>query len=465
MFKLFFILTISFIVGFILYKLYNSPQSNHSNLFQINFKTPEELDFKINQLYCSKVPSTQPPQSNSLSIQSLSKINQSSKIPSEIPSKKQLQLVEELKNLFQIKFQIPVKDEWLIYTLNTIPKSSSNSQHIILDIVRHLYAHKNTPIMSKLLMAQYIINRSMSNSEIERLYSDIQTIGSNSTHPFNVSANALDILKLSNNPRYMLRAENILAQQRREHVPNRTQNRVRNQFNPELNQDLPLQHALFAQFNRTPRKKSRQKTLYNDSQNVHDSSINNSVLDTMKELNTQYKNEPNINFRTIMEQAKTPEQRKRIQKAYNRILSDESHFSGGLTLKSAFENTLKHISQHPHQKELEQRLLEEMSEMSGTCATGHLSRLVNTLHGFEDRIKMDPKEEVYAKLSHTIQKRAQDDESIMDVIMDPSSQKFKETVHTIADELRPVLKTEYTTHSETEIDEALNKAVKKYSGE
>ena len=55
-----------------------------------------------------------------------------------------------------------------------------------------------------------------------------------------------------------------------------------------------------------------------------------------------------------------------------------------MNLTDVFASVMRFIRESPHEKELLQRLYEEMDEGQGTCTTGHLCRLVNVLRGYVD---------------------------------------------------------------------------------
>ena len=67
----------------------------------------------------------------------------------------------------------------------------------------------------------------------------------------------------------------------------------------------------------------------------------------------------------------------------NRIYIDRSLYLGS-TLSIIFVKTWSYIQENEFKLEMIKRLLEELEEMSGTCASGFLSRLVNCLSGFGD---------------------------------------------------------------------------------
>ncbi|MDC3332908.1 hypothetical protein OAV62_01570 [bacterium] len=367
----------------------------------------------------------------------------------------------DLHRLFLAKFQLDVNQHWIAMRIRP------GKQDTVLTLSRELYAQNNVPLYSKLLIGNYICNHSRSNEEISTIYVWIQSVGQNRTNPPNVRSNAIDILKLTNNPLYMLRADNILHQDNLETIPQRRPTTTNNRRRVHIQGiDIGIQQALMDQIHQTHRRKKRQRTIYKDTQTVHNNAINKSVLNTMHDLHQKYESNTiqHPPLASLMNQFDDVHIRRKIKKAHDRIMTDSSKFKHGMTLRSSFNNLVHHIQNHEHRPELEKRLGEEMVEMAGKCASGHLARMANTLQGFEDRIVMDPKDEVYAKLSHVIQQRAQADDAIMDVLMDPGSTQFNKMVKDTADTLLPELQDEYKTYSREDIAEALDKSVTKYTG-
>jgi len=393
-------------------------------------KSPEQIDNEIEVVEISPPTPEEP-------------------IPEEV-----IQQIADIKKLFLKKFQIPLTDEWIISRLH--PGEPNTTLHLARELYRD-----DIELFPRLLVAQYICNRSMSNNEILGIYEWVQFIANNNTINRDIKANAIDILKLTNNPLYMIRADNILRAENRERVPQRHVGRRGAPIG-----DIAMQQALLANFGQPPRaQKYRQKTIYKDTQTVHNHAINESVLNTMQDLQTQHAGDNTRgNFQEILNGITDTAVRKRVNNAYNRIQTDSSTYRNGMSLPTSFNNLLQHIDGHEHKEELQKRLVEEMSEMSGMCATGHLARMANTLQGFEEnRIKVDPQDEIYAKLSHVIQQRAQEDEAVMDMLMDPGSQQFTEMVNNVAEEILPELHQDYGTHEPTDITTALEKSVQKYT--
>ncbi len=166
------------------------------------------------------------------------------------------------------------------------------------------------------------------------------------------------------------------------------------------------------------RPKHAQHSVYEDKQNVHHTSVNESVLDIVSNLiKDSYTNSnlfrdieskliPSTFFRTLLFRKSITEIS--IQTSLKRIECDTSEFRGAVKLKHVLEKVWGRILSKPIdiQKELCTRLSQELVEMNGLCATGNLSRLINVLSGFDEiaQIKMDCDTELYASLSARLYK-------------------------------------------------------------
>jgi hypothetical protein len=73
----------------------------------------------------------------------------------------------------------------------------------------------------------------------------------------------------------------------------------------------------------------------------------------------------------------------KIRSSLNRIFMDRSLYLGS-SLSIITVKLWSYIQANDFKTEMIKRLLEELEEMSGTCASGFLSRLVNCLSGFGD---------------------------------------------------------------------------------
>jgi hypothetical protein len=143
------------------------------------------------------------------------------------------------------------------------------------------------------------------------------------------------------------------------------------------------------------------RTTYDDGQNVHTTAINESVWDIISGLKSQYGHiiSPGDRTRLLSEVSmritairKTlgldPVQTMKINGSFDRIMSDTSDFGRSVLLADVLIMVYCEIKNSPHCEEMEKRLIQELEDMNGMCATGHLSRLVNVLSGFGDRFSV-----------------------------------------------------------------------------
>lgn len=212
---------------------------------------------------------------------------------------------------------------------------------------------------------------------------------------------------------------------------------------------------------------NQRNNVYNNKQNVHDVSIDNSIKKIIKNImNIEIKNtsenkettyddvckdiiilfckqnnieltDNNININCIEDKNETnetneyttedgyvitkqtekkPENIRKlmsIKSSLGRFQIDRTMYSDVPKTQLLFVKVWKIINQHEHKEELIKRLFEEIIDMSGTCSTGHTSRLANIFSGFElngeiIRINIDCKSEMLAVTMAKINKRIQD---------------------------------------------------------
>ena len=133
------------------------------------------------------------------------------------------------------------------------------------------------------------------------------------------------------------------------------------------------------------------RTIFDNAQNVHVEEIEESVITMLEFLHSS------IHIKTTFEQVQkeiktyieTYEIKENIEKittALNRIYMDRALYGKfNSTLVSVFLQIWTYIHlQEEHKDEMFKRLIEELIEMSGTCSTGYVSRLVNSISGFGD---------------------------------------------------------------------------------
>jgi hypothetical protein len=143
------------------------------------------------------------------------------------------------------------------------------------------------------------------------------------------------------------------------------------------------------------------KNIYNDTQNVHDSDINSSVLEALTILSGDIHREEykykilgqdsfeivEIVRNKIIDEYKGSEKRK-INDSINRILVDLAFFSKQkLRLRDILQrvwNRIMNMMNSESSKEAIKRLTQELVDMHDLCSTGHMSRIINVLSGFSE---------------------------------------------------------------------------------
>jgi len=191
-------------------------------------------------------------------------------------------------------------------------------------------------------------------------------------------------------------------------------------------------------------------SVYSDSQNVHNTRINQSVNKAVlflwkkyrKEMlhgtlqeKEEYKNLCVDNIRNFL-QKKFQKNTREINHSCNYIKNSIAVFGtepNTVTLKEAFISVWLWLASHTHREELEKRMVEELTEMNGKCTTGHLARLANIVQGFsEDEelfIRISDKDQcnsvVRGYLTGELSKCQ--DEKVLDGILD-GTQEFRDFI-------------------------------------
>ena len=408
------------------------------------------------------------------------------------------------------------------------------SDDLLLEVCRELFEYPNLPHMKKLLMGQFIINKSKYGDEIDMIYNYITSISLNQNIPSTIRMNAADILSLSNNTRYMKISKqslNLLRQeqdntqtslqdrqngqngqnkQTRQNVQGNKQTRQNEQTRQNIqeniqdnpttritaiphrigetnltqgerndlfiippiigNIDIDMQRILLNQFAARVIPQA-ERTVYSDNQNVHNTDINNSVLESAKKLIKDYRPNGVLNIDQSLLKNLPDTQRIKIESSIHRITTDPSTFKYGSTLFSIYQSLLQFISTNPHKDEINKRLIEELSDMSGLCSSGHASRLINVIQGFgtdaDLKININVDEEIYAKIKHNLDtsiQTAENSDEIIDDITSVGKKLFLKFVTDESNKLFPDIKKEYKeVSSDKEILKSVRKALDKYT--
>jgi hypothetical protein len=107
--------------------------------------------------------------------------------------------------------------------------------------------------------------------------------------------------------------------------------------------------------------------------------------------------------------------------ALNRIKLDNGLYGkNGMTLYSILHRLYNYIQIHNDKKLLNERLIDELLDMSETCSTGHLIRLANILSGIDlNFVQMSVKDEIRAVIHYRFKKYFEGmEEEKRDAVMD-----------------------------------------------
>ena len=237
-----------------------------------------------------------------------------------------------------------------------------------------------------------------------------------------------------------------------------------------LNSHIERGHEMLDDLRRIEHVLNRQfehDTVYGDTQNVHTSTLNDSVLKACVRL---MELEPPVGFdpdlvREILCQL-SPDSTSDIATVIERVEIDTSRFKseGNLFgLYDVFSSLWSFVSKHEHCQLLYLRLIEEITSMSRFCTTGHVSRFINVIQGYIDddalAIRISDEQQIKAVLSAYIDKGlASADESILNSVVSNNPTLFYDFVQNRVNQLLPTLLEEYETDHTQVI-----KAVEAYS--
>nr|QBK86002.1 MAG: uncharacterized protein LCMAC101_05970 [Marseillevirus LCMAC101] len=160
------------------------------------------------------------------------------------------------------------------------------------------------------------------------------------------------------------------------------------------------------------------KTIYANAENVHDEEIAESVerfiLKIIKE--TQVKVRP---FHEVHQEVGTLIRSKKLEstdrhaayKALNRVSVDTATFTNyKVTIAEIFVHVWIRIRAYEDgiREELEQRMIEELIDMSDTCSSGHSERFINVLSTVDDTLKIGWDSQIIANMAGRLEARMRD---------------------------------------------------------
>jgi hypothetical protein len=167
------------------------------------------------------------------------------------------------------------------------------------------------------------------------------------------------------------------------------------------------------------------KTVFDNKQNVHVKEIEKSVmaiLETICYVPIIKLDDDFINFDYVDKEIQKlidddTNDKEKILISLNRIRMDRTLYSVlCITLSVVMVKLWSYICSNENKDEMQKRLLQELEDMAGTCSSGFISRLVNTISGFGDlSIKISFEDQIVSNFSARLNSYAQkicDDDSV-----------------------------------------------------
>ncbi len=137
----------------------------------------------------------------------------------------------------------------------------------------------------------------------------------------------------------------------------------------------------------TERRRHAQLNIYNDSQNVHNHTIQKSISESIQNIITE---KPDISFEEMFIEILgthilTNDVKNMLLEFSN---STDIHMAIGITFKELLLSVWSVIRKHSERDNILEVLNCEMTDSICKCFTGRISRLINCLNGFDDRINI-----------------------------------------------------------------------------
>ena len=164
------------------------------------------------------------------------------------------------------------------------------------------------------------------------------------------------------------------------------------------------------------------KNIYESSQNIHQVSADvESFIERIMEFDSS-------SIESIIEECNVShdmilEEKEKCYQSLKRMVQDNSLYTTkGLTLLTIVKKVWSCIINHEYKIELQKRFWQECIDMSETCSSGHMFRLINIFTGYEEGIKIDVRVELRSVVFYRLQKLIESiDESYRDNIMNELS--------------------------------------------
>jgi len=235
-------------------------------------------------------------------------------------------------------------------------------------------------------------------------------------------------------------------------------------------------------------------TLYDNKQNIHHSSIEQSATDLIEKLYETTAHSP-LTFAMVrdcileetasqldetseVEREKLENIKKSVNMALTRISIDSATYGKfNLTLRGILTLVWNYIVGNEYEKELKRRLIEELVDSYKMCSTGYAFRIVNTLSGFtEFGVTISFEDQIISNLNGRLNakiRELEDEDFKGDVLSEMTlpaeytqdRMNFLKFFRTNISKIREDLHAEFASHiDDTDFDLYFRKALMHYEG-
>ena len=256
----------------------------------------------------------------------------------------------------------------------------------INDVKFHLYKsllsftrNKNNLMMYRILSSQYLlqsIKELMSEDEIKEVENCLLDFAENEENEYNLRADASDVLLSLGSDEMKIKGREIIM-----------------------------------------KLGGKGNTVFENKQNVHVKEIEKSVMKILETICyvpiMKNNDDESINFDYVDEEIQKlvddTNDKEKILISLNRIRMDRTLYSTlSITLSVVIVKLWSYICSNENKIEMQKRLLQELEDMAGTCSSGFISRLVNTISGFgELSIQISFEDQVISNFSARLNSYAQ----------------------------------------------------------
>ena len=356
---------------------------NNKKIIERNLKR-KEIAYEIINIVCSKFKNSDVP------------------TPCQIESIHLLMKVEKYKEQSNSYFINIINDEKINcdYRYKTIlsleKKDILDNKFFIKNACIEFLNNKNNMTMYRILSGQYLLQNCFLDNELkDNIYNALLSFTQDEELDYNLRADAADTLLTLGNDKMKTLARDIIICLGRIGGNNRTIfDNAQNVHTSHIEKSviIILDYIIIIpilKINEIPIDISYvEKTLLDilNKQNICNNVCKNNFSleeNILENLLTKTKDEHFCSDNC----KKNSEIKDRILLSINRIKLDRTIYRTS-TLSDITVKVLSYIHYHEFKDTLEKRLLEELDDMSGTCSSGFLSRLMNVLSGFDEKFSL-----------------------------------------------------------------------------